>query len=322
MDYESDNTSDYRWPTFESVLEEIRSSGLATLTPEPAPVAPSTNAASAAQNAPAPEPEPAHVDPFPAVAEEMFRTENPFEETSTFASDDLFATPPAFDDVEPFGLPGDAGTDTSFRFPAEVPLFDTAPVETPAFETPPFEPPVDTPPPTPSNVTSIREDADFSTPEDTIQWDSLASRQPDPIADDNVLVGSFNPEPQDDQLSELFALDAAFESEAEVVELHPPTAGINESTEGDEDLIPGAIRGLDEIFSGEELEPTDDVIPAEPPREEDPWAYMRPEETEDVSTGFWANRPKFFGGDERKKKRAERKFKETSDSKETSGKND
>ncbi len=44
---------------------------------------------------------------------------------------------------------------------------------------------------------------------------------------------------------------------------------------------------------------------------EDPWAHMRPDEFSDVKTGFWANRPRFFGGDERKRRRAQRKEVET-----------
>ena len=38
----------------------------------------------------------------------------------------------------------------------------------------------------------------------------------------------------------------------------------------------------------------------------DPWADMRPTE-EPKKTGFWANRPKFFGGDERRRRKAERR---------------
>ena len=37
----------------------------------------------------------------------------------------------------------------------------------------------------------------------------------------------------------------------------------------------------------------------------DPWEYMRPTE-EPKKQGFWANRPKFFGGDERRKRKTER----------------
>jgi predicted Zn finger-like uncharacterized protein len=39
----------------------------------------------------------------------------------------------------------------------------------------------------------------------------------------------------------------------------------------------------------------------------DPWEHMRPDEADTTKTGFWANRPKFFGGDDRKRKKAERK---------------
>ena len=38
----------------------------------------------------------------------------------------------------------------------------------------------------------------------------------------------------------------------------------------------------------------------------DPWADMRPTE-EPKKTGFWANRPKFFGGDERRRRKSERR---------------
>ena len=38
----------------------------------------------------------------------------------------------------------------------------------------------------------------------------------------------------------------------------------------------------------------------------DPWADMRPTE-EPKKTGFWANRPKFFGGDERRRRKTERR---------------
>ena len=45
--------------------------------------------------------------------------------------------------------------------------------------------------------------------------------------------------------------------------------------------------------------------PVEPGPDTDPWAGMRPE-ADIPETGFWANRPKFFGGDERRRRRAVR----------------
>lgn len=45
-----------------------------------------------------------------------------------------------------------------------------------------------------------------------------------------------------------------------------------------------------------------DAAPA--PQKPDPWADMRPSE-EPKKNGFWANRPKFFGGDERRRRKSE-----------------
>lgn len=47
--------------------------------------------------------------------------------------------------------------------------------------------------------------------------------------------------------------------------------------------------------------------------DDDPWAEMRPDADEDVAKKkivFWADRPKFFGGEERHKARARREARE------------
>ena len=63
------------------------------------------------------------------------------------------------------------------------------------------------------------------------------------------------------------------------------------------------------------------VEQAPTPVNEDPWAFIRPKEDEEPEKiSFWENRPKFFGGDERRKARARREAKqaESKDAKEDS----
>ena len=86
---------------------------------------------------------------------------------------------------------------------------------------------------------------------------------------------------------------------ADVVPLHPPTEENEE------------VFGLDAVFDPAAPVQEDPIQPwvgvqHEDEEHEDPWAYMRPDEAEDVKGGFWANRPKFFGGNERKAKKAAR----------------
>ena len=87
---------------------------------------------------------------------------------------------------------------------------------------------------------------------------------------------------------------------ADVVPLHPTTDDGNEE-----------VFRLDAVF--DPAAPVDEEpiqawvgIQDEEETREDPWAYMRPDEAEDIKGGFWANRPKFFGGAERKAKKAAR----------------
>ena len=87
---------------------------------------------------------------------------------------------------------------------------------------------------------------------------------------------------------------------ADVVPLHPTTDDGNEE-----------VFGLDAVFDPAapvEEEPIQAWVGIQDEEEtrEDPWAYMRPDEAEDIKGGFWANRPKFFGGAERKAKKAAR----------------
>ena len=119
-------------------------------------------------------------------------------------------------------------------------------------------------------------------------------------------------------LQDLFALDQSVSEEnfdafmgdaaapvndapvADVVPLHPVNDGKGE-----------AAFGLDAVFDPE-AETVDDSLQSwvgiqdDEDTREDPWAYMRPDEAEDVKGGFWSSRPKFFGGNERKAKKAAR----------------
>jgi len=53
------------------------------------------------------------------------------------------------------------------------------------------------------------------------------------------------------------------------------------------------------------------LAPPDPADAPDPWAHMRPQE--ETKSGFWANRPRFFGGDERRQRRSKRSEKSQSE---------
>ncbi|NNC80008.1 MAG: hypothetical protein HKN94_07625 [Acidimicrobiales bacterium] len=95
-------------------------------------------------------------------------------------------------------------------------------------------------------------------------------------------------------LSELFEIDT---EPSNVIPIHATTEDNSE-----------AVMGLDGNVEapGQELSPGAWAGKRTKKRAEDPWAYMRPDPEDDVKKGFWKNRPKFFGGDERKARRAER----------------
>jgi len=95
-------------------------------------------------------------------------------------------------------------------------------------------------------------------------------------------------------LSELFEIDT---EPSNVIPIHGATEDNSE-----------AVMGLDGNVEapGNELSPGAWAGKRTKKRAEDPWAYMRPDPEDDVKKGFWKNRPKFFGGDERKIRRAER----------------
>ncbi len=89
--------------------------------------------------------------------------------------------------------------------------------------------------------------------------------------------------------------------------------------------FPDEAGSPDNVVQIHDVEPTDDdVFGLDAPTPEapaatrwvsvgledeqaDPWAHMRPDEYSEVRSGFWANRPRFFGGDERRRRKAERK---------------
>ncbi len=100
----------------------------------------------------------------------------------------------------------------------------------------------------------------------------------------------------EDELQDLFALDQVDDS-ADVVPLHASS-----------DDFPEAVVGLDDAFDPDaEAEPLHQWVGVGDDAPEDPWAYMRPDEGSEAKSGFWASRPKFFGGDERKRRKAARK---------------
>lgn len=100
-------------------------------------------------------------------------------------------------------------------------------------------------------------------------------------------------------LSELFDIesDATDEEPSNVIPIHTSAEDNSE-----------AVMGLDgNVAAGEPaLSPGAWAGKRNKQRPEDPWAYMRPDPEDDIKKGFWKNRPKFFGGDERKARRAER----------------
>ncbi|MGI9607451.1 MAG: hypothetical protein ACR2P0_15055 [Acidimicrobiales bacterium] len=98
----------------------------------------------------------------------------------------------------------------------------------------------------------------------------------------------------ENDLSDLFELDPGEEKSAEVVPLRGKTGDTS-----------SALVGLDDELEGER-ESTFAPVEEVEPEAEDPWAYMRPDDEPEAKKSFWANRPKFFGGDERKRRRAER----------------
>ena len=75
------------------------------------------------------------------------------------------------------------------------------------------------------------------------------------------------------------------------------------------------LVGLDEVFdptaapSAPRTSPTAEFVGVESsqPKKADSWEYLRPDEDESVKTGVFSRRPKFFGGAERKARKAERK---------------
>ena len=101
----------------------------------------------------------------------------------------------------------------------------------------------------------------------------------------------------ENDLQDLFDLDQEPEDN-NVVPLHP-------SSDDNSD----AVVGLDTVFDQDnDAEPLQEWVGINPTDlgPQDPWAHMRPDEDVSNKTGFWSNRPKFFGGDERKQKKAER----------------
>lgn len=114
-----------------------------------------------------------------------------------------------------------------------------------------------------------------------------------------VLTGDFDSvataDAIENELSDLFDL-APDEEHAEVVPLR-----------ADFDDTSAVVVGLDDDL-GENVESLQAWVGVNEPEteSEDPWAYMRPEEEANEKSGFWASRPKFFGGDERKRRKAER----------------
>ena len=142
---------------------------------------------------------------------------------------------------------------------------------------------------------------------------------------------------------ELWDLDKEIEQEAVVIPLRPPIepeiatnfVGLEEQpAEADTTATANTFALRPNVFSTGQADPNDPqptttdatlfsdnpdpappigAIPVADPspgitpgvKPEDPWSSMRPKEQPEKIT-FWANRPKFFGGDERRKARARR----------------
>lgn len=126
---------------------------------------------------------------------------------------------------------------------------------------------------------------------DEIETDlgSLAEFETQP--NDGVVFMGFKESPEDlNDLEEHVPEDIATDN---VVPLHPD---MPESSRAAEAKAP---RQTDWVSLP--------AAPAEKPaiNAADPWAHMRPSE-EPKKKGFWANRPRFFGGAERRQARAER----------------
>jgi hypothetical protein len=101
----------------------------------------------------------------------------------------------------------------------------------------------------------------------------------------------------ENDLQDLFDLDQEPE-ENNVVPLHP-------SSDDNSD----AVVGLDTVFDqDDDAEPLQEWVGVDPTDigPQDPWAHMRPDEDVTNKSGFWSSRPKFFGGDDRKQKKAQR----------------
>ena len=101
----------------------------------------------------------------------------------------------------------------------------------------------------------------------------------------------------ENDLQDLFDLDEEPE-ENNVVPLHP-------SSDDNSD----AVVGLDTVFDQDnDAEPLQEWVGIDPTDigPQDPWAHMRPDEDVSNKSGFWSSRPKFFGGDDRKQKKAQR----------------
>lgn len=108
----------------------------------------------------------------------------------------------------------------------------------------------------------------------------------------------------DDSVEDIAVEDIPFESATDIsFETH------SEETDAFQSMADDAAAPVEEVSTETDFTPANtgwvSLPPEAPSNAPDPWAHMRPTE-EPKKQGFWASRPKFFGGDERRRRKAER----------------
>ncbi len=238
--------------------------------------------------------DPPEADPEPPLLTELPPppSENPFADLLPEEAAPTF-------DVSGLFTPEDAPVDQHVEideFPARTELEPTEPVQTSA---------------TPLDLSGL---------DDAIVFEEVA--QPPAPADQLIDFEQYRPTDSGDDSDPLAAWNV--QHEAEIIPLNPPDASVPSAPTPPHPERPST----ENLFHIDSLAVPDSDAPPEDPRprwvsldaevppppppparspEEvaDPWAEMRPNEVPE-KISFWENRPKFFGGDERRKARARR----------------
>ena len=152
-----------------------------------------------------------------------------------------------------------------------------------------------------------------------VEADETAPIQFEPLAhDDPEMVTADSPASVDESDEmDLWNLDDDPDiHDADIIEFRPPneTASATDSTPVPQQpfnptgsLYPANLTFPDHnaVSTDAYVDDTTEPLQSTGDGVDDPWAYMRPKAEPEKIT-FWANRPKFFGGDERRKARARR----------------